>query len=76
MKLQDKLDAFKVQFELQAPAAAIEAFHRSTQELIDNGNASSQRDLRAIQQFFNELHAESQLPYSHLSRLLALSEGP
>lgn len=44
--------------------------------VIDNGNASSQRDLRAIQQFFNELHAESQLPYSHLSRLLALSEGP
>lgn len=44
--------------------------------VIDNSNVSSQRDLRAIQLFFNELHAESQLPYAHLSRLLALSEGP
>ena len=47
MTLQDKLDAFKVQFEAQAPAAAIEAFHRSTQELIDGGNA--QRALKAGQ---------------------------
>ncbi len=47
MTLQAKLDAFKIQFEAQAPAAAIEAFHRSTRELIDNGNAS--RALRAGQ---------------------------
>ncbi len=44
--------------------------------VIDKDNVSSQRDLRAIQAFFNELHEESQLPYTHLSRLLALSEGP
>lgn len=40
MTLQDKLDAFKVEFETnQAPPAAVEAFHRSTQELIDAGVA-------------------------------------
>lgn len=39
MKLQDKLDAFKSTFKTQAPAEAIEAFGRSTQELIDTGQA-------------------------------------
>ncbi len=40
MSLQDKLDAFKVEFETNmAPAAAVEAFHRSTQDLIDRGLA-------------------------------------
>ncbi len=40
MTLQDKLDAFKADFEAnQAPPAAVEAFHRSTQELIDAGLA-------------------------------------
>ena len=34
--LQERLDAFKADFEAnQAPAGAVEAFHRSTQELID-----------------------------------------
>ncbi|MEL7083892.1 MAG: peroxiredoxin-like family protein [Cyanobacteria bacterium P01_A01_bin.3] len=46
MSLQDKLDAFKADFEAnKAPAAAVEAFHRSTRELIDNGNA--ERALKA-----------------------------
>ena len=36
MTLQDKLDAFKLDFETNvAPRAAVEAFHRSNQELID-----------------------------------------
>lgn len=40
MTLQDKLDAFKVEFETKlAPAPAVEAFHRSTQDLIDRGLA-------------------------------------
>lgn len=37
--LQEKLDGFKVQFKKQAPEAAFEAFARSTQELIDSGQA-------------------------------------
>ncbi len=47
MSLQEKLDTFKAQFVAQAPAAAIDAFSRSTQELIDNGYA--QRALKAGQ---------------------------
>lgn len=39
MTLQDKLDSFKAQFKQQAPEAAFEAFARSTQELIDSGQA-------------------------------------
>ena len=39
MSLQDQLDAFKQVFKTQAPAAAFEAFARSTQELIDSGQA-------------------------------------
>lgn len=37
--LQEKLDGFKAQFKQQAPAEAFEAFGRSTQELIDSGQA-------------------------------------
>ena len=39
MSLQDQLDAFKEVFKTQAPVAAFEAFARSTQELIDSGQA-------------------------------------
>ncbi|MEM9059839.1 MAG: peroxiredoxin-like family protein [Pseudomonadota bacterium] len=39
MSLQDQLDAFKAVFKTQAPEAAFEAFARSTQELIDSGQA-------------------------------------
>ena len=46
MSLQEKLDAFKADFEAnKAPAAAVKAFHRSTRELIENGNA--ERALKA-----------------------------
>ena len=39
MSLQDQLDAFKAVFKTQAPEGAFEAFARSTQELIDSGQA-------------------------------------
>jgi peroxiredoxin len=40
MTLQEKLDAFKADFETnQAPPAAVEAFHRSNKELIEAGLA-------------------------------------
>lgn len=39
MSLQDKLDAFKTQFKTQAPEAAFNAFAKSTQELIESGQA-------------------------------------
>ncbi|WP_086930751.1 peroxiredoxin-like family protein [Agarilytica rhodophyticola] len=39
MLLQDQLNAFKEQFKKQAPEAAFNAFARSTQELIESGQA-------------------------------------
>ncbi|MCH2251087.1 MAG: AhpC/TSA family protein [Cognatishimia sp.] len=45
MSLQDQLDAFKVHFKTMAPEGAFEAFGRSTQELIDSGQA--ERALKA-----------------------------
>jgi len=36
-------------------------------------NPSSQRELRRVQDTFNHWHADSRLPYSHLSRIAALS---
>ena len=46
MTLQEKLDAFKEDFETnQAPPAAVEAFHRSTKDLIEAGYA--ERALKA-----------------------------
>ena len=45
MTLQDKLDDFKAQFKTMAPEGAFEAFARSTQELIDSGQA--ERALKA-----------------------------
>lgn len=45
MTLQDQLDAFKAQFKTMAPPEAFEAFGRSTQELIDSGQA--ERALKA-----------------------------
>jgi 3-methyladenine DNA glycosylase Tag len=48
--------------------------------LINEGLVSkkptSQKDLQATQQFFNALQAESQLPLSAISMVLALSIGP
>jgi 3-methyladenine DNA glycosylase Tag len=36
---------------------------------------SSQRDMKKIQQQFNQWHNETKLPYSHMSRILACSVG-
>jgi len=41
MSLQDQLNTFKAQFKEQAPTHAFEAFARSTQELIANGQANN-----------------------------------
>lgn len=41
MSLQDQLNEFKAQFKQQAPAPAYEAFTRSTQELIESGQADN-----------------------------------
>ena len=38
-----------------------------------SNNPSSQRELRQVQDTFNHWHADSGLPYSHLSRIAALS---
>ena len=38
-----------------------------------SNNPSSQRELRRVQDTFNHWHADSRLPYSHLSRIAALS---
>jgi len=48
--------------------------------LIANGldiheNASSQRDLQKIQRAFNDWHAETGLPYTHISKILSYSVG-
>ena len=40
-----------------------------------SASPSSKREYRLIQQTFNDWHAESGLPYSHLSRIAALSIG-
>ena len=45
MTLQEQLDGFKAQFKTMAPEGAFEAFTRSTQELIDSGQA--ERALKA-----------------------------
>ncbi|WP_170400889.1 peroxiredoxin-like family protein [Ruegeria arenilitoris] len=45
MTLQDKLDGFKAQFKTMAPEGAFDTFARSTQELIDSGQA--ERALKA-----------------------------
>ncbi len=39
-------------------------------------NPNTQRELGLIQQAFNQWHEESGLPYSHISRICALSTGP
>jgi 3-methyladenine DNA glycosylase Tag len=39
------------------------------------GSASSMKDMRLIQSTFNFWHEETQLPYTHLSKILAFSIG-
>ena len=72
MTLQAQLDAFKVKFEAQAPAAAIEAFHRSTRELIDNGNAESALKAGQMAPEFSLADAEGNV----VSSSELLSNGP
>jgi hypothetical protein len=38
-------------------------------------NPTSKREMLLVQQAFNRWHEESSLPYSHLSRISALSLG-
>jgi hypothetical protein len=47
MKLQDKLDAFKANFETKvAPPTVVDLFHKTTAELIATGQAERARDGR------------------------------
>ena len=39
------------------------------------GSVTSMKDMRLIQSAFNLWHNETQLPYSHISKILAYSEG-
>ena len=39
------------------------------------GSATSMKDMRLIQSTFNAWHSETRLPYSHISKILAYSEG-
>ncbi|MEM9279332.1 MAG: peroxiredoxin-like family protein [Pseudomonadota bacterium] len=72
MSLQDKLDGFKAQFKTQAPAEAFEAFGRSTQELIDSGQAD--RALKAGDQVPDFVLTDSDRNDVALKDLLA--KGP
>ena len=72
MSLQDKLDEFKAKFKTQAPAEAFEAFGRSTQELIDSGQA--ERALKAGDQVPDFVLTDSDRNEVALRDLLA--KGP
>lgn len=37
MQLQEKMDAYKKDFEAKAPAAALEVMHRATEALAESG---------------------------------------
>lgn len=45
-------------------------------EKLVSKKPTSQKDLKATQEFFNDLHRESGLPYSAISMVLAMSVGP
>ncbi len=51
----------------------IQAVKRAGYETKDH--PTSQRDLKQVQLAFNNWHAETGLPYTHLSRIAAYSEG-
>ena len=73
MTLQEKLDAFKADFEAnQAPPAAVEAFHRSTQELIDQGLADRARQVGDVAPEFTLLDSDG----NHVSSKELLAQGP
>ncbi len=52
-------------------ADVVRCLQRSGLDIGDN--PGSKRELRLIQQAFNEWHEETELPFSHLSRICALS---
>ncbi len=54
-------------------ADVVRALQESGLDVADN--PSSKRDMQAIQKRFNDWHAETKLPYSHLSRIAAFSVG-
>ncbi|MEO0364349.1 MAG: peroxiredoxin-like family protein [Pseudomonadota bacterium] len=73
MTLQDKLDAFKADFEAnQAPPDAIAAFHRSTQELIDQRLADNALKVGDMAPEFNLLDADG----NTISLKALLASGP
>ncbi len=51
----------------------LQALHQA--EIDFYGSATSLKDLRLIQAAFNHWHSETKLPYTHLSKILALSAG-
>lgn len=51
----------------------VQALHHADIDFY--GSASSLKDLRLIQAAFNHWHQETQLPYTHLSKILSFSEG-
>ncbi len=44
-------------------------------EGVISSKVNSQRDLRAIQNAFNDWHSESQRPFNHISKVLAFTVG-
>jgi len=72
MSLQDKLDGFKAQFKTMAPEGAFDAFARSTQELIDSGQAD--RAVKAGDTFPYAVLTDSDRNEVTLSEFL--SQGP
>lgn len=54
-------------------ADVVKALRASGLEIAEN--PTSKRDLRAMQEQFNAWHAETGLPYVHLSRICAMSAG-
>ena len=54
-------------------ADVISCLQRSGVDVGENPNPTSKRKLQLIQDAFNQWHEESGLPYSHISRICALS---
>ena len=73
MTLQEKLDAFKVDFETnQAPPEAVEAFHRSTRELIDQRLADRALQVGDVAPEFTLLDSDG----NQVSSKELLAQGP
>lgn len=72
MSLQEKLDGFKAKFKTMAPEGAFDTFARSTQELIDSGQA--ERAIKAAEKVPNFVLADSDRNDVALKDLLA--KGP